>query len=152
MFPSRFLKAVDFADGDQTLTIADIREERIGQGRDADDKYVVYFEELEKGLVLNKTNSGIISKLHGDDTDDWIGKEVTLYSAEVQFKDDMVDAIRVRSKPPRKAGKAPQPEPQKAAAAPPRDSARAPARTPARPAPDGAGDAFDDDIDPRDIF
>jgi hypothetical protein len=139
MYPSRYLKAGDFEDGDATLTIADIRQERIGQGRDADDKWIVYFEEEEKGLVLNKTNSNSIAKLHGDDTDDWIGKEITLFATEVQFQSEMVEAIRIRSKPPRRK------------AAPARPAAKAPARTPARPAPDGDGDGDGEDEDNEDI-
>lgn len=109
MYPSRFLKASDFEDGDRALTIADLRTERIGQGSQADDKWVLFFQEEEKGLVLNKTNTIIIAKLYGDDTDNWVGKQVTLYATEVQFKDDMVDAIRVRSKPPRKPAKPTRP-------------------------------------------
>jgi hypothetical protein len=66
---------------------------------------VLFFREEEKGLVLNKTNTTIIAKLYGDDTDDWVGKPVTLYATEVQFQGDMVDAIRVRNKPPRQPRK-----------------------------------------------
>lgn len=104
MFPSRWLKASDFADGDATLTIREVGQERIGQGKDAADKFVLYFEDEDKGLVLNKTNVNTIAKLHGDDTDDWIGKDITLFTTEVQFQSDMVEAIRVRSKPPRRPG------------------------------------------------
>ncbi len=105
MYPSRYLKASDCEDGDITLTIKEIRQERIGQGRDADDKWILFFEEEEKGLVLNKTNTNTIAKLYGDDTDDWDGKQVTLFSTEVSFQGDMVEAIRVRSKPPKARGK-----------------------------------------------
>lgn len=105
MYPSRFLKASDVEDGDLTLTIAEVRLERIGQGSQADDKWVLFFSEDEKGLVLNKTNTNTIAKLHGDDTDDWVGRPVTLYATEVQYQKDMVDAIRIRSKPPRSARK-----------------------------------------------
>lgn len=106
MFPSRWLKASDFEDGDATLTIREVGQERIGQGKDASDKFVLYFEDEDRGLVLNKTNVGTIAKLHGDDTDDWIGKDVTLFATEVQFQSEMVEAIRVRSKPPRRPGSA----------------------------------------------
>jgi hypothetical protein len=101
MYPSKWLRSADCEDGDLVLTIADIKQERIGQGSQADDKWVLSFEEEEKGLVLNKTNTNTIAKLYGDDTDDWIGKQVTLFATEVQFQGDMVEAIRVRSKPPR---------------------------------------------------
>jgi hypothetical protein len=104
MYPSKWLKASDCEDGDMVLTISGIVQERIGQGSQADDKWVLNFEEEEKGLVLNKTNTNTIAKLYGNDTDDWIGKQVTLFATEVQFQGDMVEAIRVRSKPPRKPG------------------------------------------------
>jgi hypothetical protein len=104
MFPSKWLKASDFEDGDAVMTIREVTQETIGQGKDAAEKFVLYFEEEERGLVLNKTNVGTIAKLHGDDTDDWIGKQVTLFATEVQFQSEMVEAIRVRSKPPRRPG------------------------------------------------
>lgn len=101
MYPSKWLRSADCEDGDLVLTIADIKQEKIGQGSQADDKWVLSFEEEEKGLVLNKTNTNTIARLYGDDTDDWIGKQITLFATEVQFQGDMVEAIRVRSKPPR---------------------------------------------------
>jgi hypothetical protein len=109
MYPSDWLKASDCQDGDMTLTITNITKERIGNGRDAQDKWALYFEEVEKGMILNKTNTMTIAKLYGDDTDDWIGKKVTLYATEVQFQKEMVDAIRIRSKPPRKPTRPTQP-------------------------------------------
>lgn len=99
MYPSRWLKASDCEDEDLAVTIDRIVEEEIGQARDL--KWVVYFKELDKGLVLNKTNTTTIAKLWGDDTDDWEGCQITLYATEVQFQGDMVEAIRVRSKPPK---------------------------------------------------
>ena len=120
MQPSKYLKATDAEDGDLILTMSDVKEETLGMGKDADKKWVLYFEEQPKGLVLNKTNMNTIAKLYGDDTDDWEGKKVTLFATEVQFKDEMVEAIRIRSKPPKgkdkkeatgpREGAAPKPE------------------------------------------
>ena len=31
-----------------------------------------------------------------EDSDDWVGEKVTLYSTEVQFGREMVEAIRIR--------------------------------------------------------
>jgi hypothetical protein len=101
MQPSKYLKATDAEDGDLILTMSTVKEETLGMGRDADKKWVLYFEEHPKGLVLNKTNMNTIAKLYGDDTDDWEGKKVTLFATEVQFKDEMVEALRIRSKPPK---------------------------------------------------
>lgn len=106
MFPSKYLKADEFTEDGQVLTIRTVKEERIGQGKDADDKWVLYFDEVEKGLVLNKTNTGIIADLYGDDTDEWEGKLVTLYATEVQFQGEMVDAIRIKKRAPRPAAAA----------------------------------------------
>lgn len=100
MFPSKYLKAADFDERGSVLTIASIREEMIGHGREAEPKWVMYFREVEKGLVLNKVNTTTIGRLYGDNSDTWRGKVVTLYAAETQFKDDMVPAIRVRAKVP----------------------------------------------------
>lgn len=102
LFPSNYLKAADFAEEDATWTIKALREEKIGQGRDADNKWILFFKEEKKGLVLNKTNANVLAKLFGDDTDDWVGQQVTLFATEVQFKDEMVEAIRIRSKPPKR--------------------------------------------------
>jgi hypothetical protein len=103
MFPTNYLKASDFEDGDTTLTIKRLAKETIGKGKDQKDAWVCYFREEDKGLVLNKTNSNTIAGLYGDETDDWKGKKIILYATEVQFQDRMVDAIRVRSKPPKKS-------------------------------------------------
>jgi hypothetical protein len=104
MHPSKYLKASDCEDGDLVLTIERLEQDRIGQGKDAEDKWIVYFVEHDKGLILNKTNTNTIAKLYGDDTDDWEGKPVTLFATEVQFGTDMVDAIRIRSKPAKPKG------------------------------------------------
>lgn len=103
-FPSNYLKAdVDVPDGDEgslTVVIKDVEMEEIGQGADKGDKPVVYFQGLAKGLVLNKTNGATISTLYGDDTDDWIGKPVALYSKDVEYQGKMTRGIRVKSKAP----------------------------------------------------
>lgn len=98
MFPSKYLRAADCDDGDLVLTIRGVNPERIGQ----DDKWIVLFRETDKTLVLNKTNTKVITKLYGDDTDNWVGQQVTLFGTEVDFQGDMVPAIRIRSKVPKK--------------------------------------------------
>lgn len=93
-FPSDFLKAADLDDTQRSVKIQRVDfNVKIGD----DEKPVVYFSGETKGLVLNKTNSNIITKIYGDETDEWIGKEVILYPAMVEFKGDMVEAIRVRA-------------------------------------------------------
>ena len=101
-FPSKYLKALDDIPDDEApiYTIRAVETETVGQGPDAVDKPVMYFDEVNKGLVLNRTNAGVVEKLYGRDTDDWIGRRVGLYVAEVQFKCEMVPAIRIKGRVP----------------------------------------------------
>lgn len=101
-FPSKYLKVEDLDDQDLTLTINKVTVEELGQGSERQSKLIIYFDEVDKGCALNKTNANVIAKLYGDDTDDWIGKAVTLWpNHDVEFKGEIVSAIRVRSRAPR---------------------------------------------------
>jgi len=97
-FPSNYLKAHD-CDPDITLTIASVTVEEIGQGADKSTKPIIKFQGVEKGLVCNKVNANTITKVLGTpDTDQWIGKRITLYSTEVEFGGEVTLGIRVRLK------------------------------------------------------
>lgn len=98
-FPSKFLRAADL-ESDATFTIKKVDIETVGQGNDADEKPVVYFKETDKGLALNKTNANTIANLYGGETNEWVGKQVTLFPTEVDFGGKQTLAIRVRSKKP----------------------------------------------------
>jgi hypothetical protein len=103
-FPSNFLKASDF-DEDTTYTIKAVKLESIGQGNDKEEKPVVSFRETDKTFVLNKTNSNTIAGLYGNETDQWVGKQITLFPTEVEFKGAMTLSLRVRMKKPSSNGK-----------------------------------------------
>lgn len=105
MFPSKWLSAADLHDNDATLTISSISQELVGQGEEAERKWVVYFNEVNKGLVLNKTNATSFANCFGDDTDEWEGRRVVLYPTEVNFSGRMVEAIRVKEKATKNANK-----------------------------------------------
>ncbi len=114
MYPSKWMSAKDLEGEDKIVTIRRIEEETIA----SEDKWVLYFDlrQSTKGLVLNQTNAKTIAKLYGEDSDDWIGKSITLFPTVVDFKGDQVEAIRVRSKAP--VLKRPQPQPASAKVAP----------------------------------
>jgi len=119
MFPSPFLSAADLNDQEMAFTISDVAQETVGKGDDAEVKWVVYFSEADKGLVLNKTNATSITACLGDDTDEWMSRKVVLYPTQVQFSGKMVDAIRVKEKATKVANKAtPKPEPTRKTAPP----------------------------------
>ena len=83
------------------LDVAVIEEVKLEKIRD-EAKPVCYFEGMQKGLVLNKTNSMMIAAIAGTpDTDRWPKTEVTLYPTKVPFEGRIVDSIRVDAKLPK---------------------------------------------------
>jgi hypothetical protein len=102
-FPSKYLKAdTDIPDGgDLKLTISGVEMATVGQGVDAEEKPVVFFDETTKGLVLNVTNKNTLVGLFGTDTDEWVGKRVALFATEVDFQGRQTLAIRIRMRAPK---------------------------------------------------
>ena len=92
-FPSRFLKAADLKGQPVQLVIKDFGTEKMPDGN---NKACLYFRKTDKILVLNKTNANKIADIYGDETDEWIGKEVTLYPTTTEMQGREVEAIRVR--------------------------------------------------------
>lgn len=80
-FKSTYLKASDIPEGQFVpVTIDRVEEANMAQeGHPADVKPVMFFTGKEKGMVLNKTNSEAIAAKYGYETEDWIGKRVSLY-------------------------------------------------------------------------
>lgn len=98
-FPSNYIKAADLQGQNVTVVIDRVAVEEVGDGH----KPVLYFQGHEKGMVLNKTNSNNIAQAYGDETDDWIGAEVVMFPAMVDFQGKSVEAIRIRIPPRRPA-------------------------------------------------
>jgi hypothetical protein len=107
-FPSRYLKAEEIAElCPMTVTIKEVVAEILksrDKGNAEENKPVVYFEEIEKGIILNKTNWYTIAGMHGDDSDMWPGKQIALVVVDVDAFGDVVSAIRVK-KPAAKVAK-----------------------------------------------
>ncbi len=97
------------------VTIREVFEEELDTPKGAEMKWVCYFDELEKGTVLNWINSQTIAKILGSESfDDWPGGKIVLYNdPTVMFGQQMVGGIRVRAPRKRPAARpAPQPEPE----------------------------------------
>jgi hypothetical protein len=97
LYPSRFLKCSDLDGKAMRVTVAALKKEDVG----GEAKVVMSFTNGTKALILNKTNARSIAKVHGDETKNWVGKDITLVPAQVDFRGDIVDAIRVRTAPPK---------------------------------------------------
>jgi len=100
MFPSKYLKAADLQGHAVAVVIDRVELGEVGQGDDKEQKWIMYFEGKEKGLVLNKTNTNITAAAYGNDTDDWAGKPLELYPTTTTFAGKVVDALRVRTEAP----------------------------------------------------
>jgi hypothetical protein len=120
-FPDRgILNASHIANGARTVTIAGVKIETVGQ----DEKPVVRFVELERGLALNKTNYLVLVEAYGAESDDWHGRQVILFVEKVSFNGKDVDSIKIRIDQnnwlPRNQRSTPKPPP------PPQDDAEVP--------------------------
>jgi hypothetical protein len=105
LYPSRFLRCSDLNGKPMCVTIAGLKREDVG----GEAKVIVSFTNGVKALILNKTNAKI-AKVLGDETTGWRGKAITLVPAQVDFRGDIVDAIRVRAAPPQQSPTAPPSE------------------------------------------
>ena len=97
----KYLKHQDLDGKDWVFTIASFKKESLGKGDEQEMKWVLYFDEMEKGFALNATNGKVICELYGEEMDIWVGKKITLYEKDdVEFGGKLVSAIRVRRKVP----------------------------------------------------
>jgi len=105
MLESKFLKQTDVGTG-VLVTISGVKQYNVAmQGADPEMKWCLEFREIEKPLVLNVTNLRLLESIFGsDNTDDWLNKQVVLYSdPSVMYAGKVVGGTRVR------ASKRPQP-------------------------------------------
>lgn len=118
MLPSNYLKQSDFPE-DYIVTVRKVERKNIAMdGKPAEYKWLAFFDEFEKPMVLNTTNIQLLSKAcDSDDTDDWIGKQVIVYVDEnVSFGGELVGGLRIR-----KHKKSAPATPKRVAAAPDSD-------------------------------
>lgn len=92
---SKFLTKDDAGEG-ILVTMRSLKEQNVEQeGKPEKMKWVLHFDEC-KPLVLNTTNIASIERIHGDETDDWIGKQIVLFNDEnVSFGGEITGGVRV---------------------------------------------------------
>ncbi len=97
--PSPHIEALDIGDrmGDELVVTFDrVEEELIG----GEMRYVIFFAEFQRGLILNHTNSRSIARMYGGEVDNWVGKKLTLYRSETSFNGEVKPCVRVRETKP----------------------------------------------------
>ena len=100
MFPRRYATGEDLQGKAVTLTVAKITQEKMHPQANAPEveKWVLYFKEARKGVVLNRTMAYQIAEfLDSEETDDWVGKRITLYPQPMSVAGKKVVAIRARA-------------------------------------------------------
>ena len=99
---SKYLKKEDFPQP-ALVTIKDVRKENVAlPSQPKKERGVIYFNEYDKGMVLNSTNLKRAEKAAGsDDTELWVGKKLVVYvDEEVEFGGEIVGGLRVRAPKP----------------------------------------------------
>jgi hypothetical protein len=97
MIESKYLKQAD-AEDDVIVTITKVGQANIAKDDEPPEmKWMVRFAEFNKPMVLNRTNISLLGNFLGDDTDDWIGKQVILYNDEsIQFAGKVTGGLRFK--------------------------------------------------------
>jgi hypothetical protein len=100
---SNFLKASDLGGKPRLVIIDHVTMEEIGQKKER--KAIIHFQDQKKPMVLNKVNANNIKAMFGPMTETWIGKQIVLFEAMVDFGGKTVPGLRVR--PPKSNGHVP---------------------------------------------
>ena len=103
LFPeSKYLKSEDVeqAGGEMLLTVTGVaRKEYIDEAGKKEVKGELTFQEVEKKMTLNVTNTNVMVTMFGGHNIDtaWVGKQVTLYvDNAVKFQNKLVKGLRIR--------------------------------------------------------
>jgi len=105
MRESKFLKKEDVGVG-ALLTVTGCERHNVAkEGADPEMKWCMTFAEAEKPMVLNATNIQLCESIFAsDDTDDWKGKQLVLYTdPNVSYQGKLIGGIRVRAPRVKKA-------------------------------------------------
>ncbi len=94
LFP--YLEGDMLAGKTQTLTIIDFGFENVASERGEERKCVLSFNETNKVMILNKTNAKVLTSLFGQETDEWKGKRITVYTERVKAFGKYYDALRMK--------------------------------------------------------
>lgn len=108
-FLGEYITAAEIVGKTPTLTINKVTLEKVeslkkddGEAGKMKDRVIVYFAEGKsgRGWLLNRTNAECLRALFGSrETNDWLGKRVTLHAMQVRVGPKMEPGIRVKGSP-----------------------------------------------------
>jgi len=102
-FDYQYLGGYSIDGDDLELTIVEVKNEDVeGQKGQKESCMVIYFEEVDKGMICNKTNAKMIQSLYGSPyLEDWVGKKIILGTEPVTAFGETTDALRIRAYKPK---------------------------------------------------
>jgi len=98
-FEGNYIDALAVTGSDAKLTIESVTAPNTEKSANGQliDKPIVRFKETDKGFILNKTNARTIGLAHGNEMDNWPGKQITLFATTTDsFGEKNVPCVRVR--------------------------------------------------------
>ena len=89
------IKAEDIGNNMWTMTIKTADVKAFDNG--AERKIVLTFLEWDKSLPLNVTNARTIASFYGHNSNDWLGRQIMLFTMMVDYQGKQTLGIRVRA-------------------------------------------------------
>ena len=91
---------------DMVVEITEVKTESVMNADGRNEECLVAHLKDQKPLIVNKTNAKAIAKVAGSNyIEDWKGKQIALYISNVKAFGELVEAIRVRTVPPKAKSK-----------------------------------------------
>ena len=106
LYDSNYLYAFDLKGRDVTVTIKEVRGAKVKDNKGKEQrKMILFFKESHdgRGYVAPKTAVGkVIAQMYGNNTEDWVGKRITLFPTVTDVAGETRECIRVRPTVPPK--------------------------------------------------
>jgi hypothetical protein len=103
-YDRNYIYAFDLLGRDICVTVSEVKAAKVKDTEGKEQKKpILFFEESKegRGLVLCKTNGATIAALYGNNTENWIGKRITLFPTTTQAFGKTVECVRVRPSVPK---------------------------------------------------
>lgn len=97
MYPSEYLQACDLAGKEPSVTIEKVVMEEVPDPQGKKKlKPVMHFAGAKKRFPLPKTCAKFVAERYGNDTEQWVGKKVTLFATTCTAFGNTVECIRFK--------------------------------------------------------
>jgi len=94
-----YLGSYDFQPGEErVVTVKDVKREIVKSQEGSEEHTIVYFNEHYKPMIMNATNSKMLTKLaESPYIEKWVGTSFKLAVVRIKAFGEFVDALRIKS-------------------------------------------------------